>query len=243
MTRALRAELIKLSTTRTFLALTGSALGLALLIIVLITSINDRMTDQDLRDAFSVSHVTGLFILLLGAIGMAGEWRHRTIAATVLSVPHRLRLLAAKVIAYAAAGAALALIVDVVVMGVGTLILLARGENTPAIADLLDVTWRGLLVASLFGGFGVCVGALIRNTASAIVLLLATSFVLEPLLLGLAPAVGRLGPLQIAPQGVLGGPGDTGDLPSTGAAVITMFAWLAALFAAAAATFTRRDLV
>jgi ABC-type transport system involved in multi-copper enzyme maturation permease subunit len=243
MTRALRAELIKLSTTRTFLALTGAALGLALLIVVLVTSINDHFTDQDLRDVFSVSHISSLFILLLGAIGMAGEWRHRTIASTVLAVPQRVRLLLAKVVAYAVGGALLALIVNLVVMAIGTLILAARGLNTPNVGDLLDVIWRSLVIAALLGTFGVCVGALIRNTAAAIVLLLALSFVLEPLLFGLAPGVGKFGPLQILPQAITGGNDDPEDLLSAGAAVLAMFAWLGVLFAAAAATFTRRDLV
>ena len=47
--------------------------------------------------------MSGLFILLLGVIGMTGEWRHRTIASTVLAAPGRALLLAAKVISYAVA--------------------------------------------------------------------------------------------------------------------------------------------
>lgn len=244
MTRALRAELIKLSTTRTFVALVAAAMGLSLLIVVLITSIDTNLSEQDLHDTFANSDASGLFILLLGAIGMAGEWRHRTIAGTVLAVPHRLRLLGAKLIAYATAGTVLALLVNLVVMAVGSLILASRGEDTLAVSGLLDVLWRSLTIAALFGGFGVCVGTLIRNNAGAIVLLLAVQFVLEPLLFGLAPDVGRFGPLSAAPAGVNGGGGyEDSDGLSTGAAVLAMSAWLGVLFAAAAATFTRRDLV
>src|SRR5215211_5638889 len=77
--------------------------------------------------------------LLLGVIGMAGEWRHRTIASTVLAVPQRLRLMTAKVLAYATAGVVLSLIVNLISFGVGTLILSARGEETLAVAELLGI--------------------------------------------------------------------------------------------------------
>jgi ABC-type transport system involved in multi-copper enzyme maturation permease subunit len=244
VTRALQAELIKLRTTRTFLALVGSAAGLSLLIIVLITSIDSGLDPADQKDAFALSDASGLFVLLLGAIGMAGEWRHRTIAATVLTVPRRLLLLGSKVIAYAVAGALIALAVNVAVMAVGSLILAARGFDLAGPADMLDVLWRSLTVAALFGGFGVCVGALIRNNAGAIVVLLAIQFVLEPLLFGLAPDVGRFGPLSAAPGAITqAGFDDTGDLLAPGIAVLVMIAWLGVLFAAAAATFTKRDLV
>ena len=48
-----------------------------------------------MRELFTADF-SGLFILLLGVMGMAGEWRHRTITSSVLAAPDRLRLLAAK---------------------------------------------------------------------------------------------------------------------------------------------------
>jgi hypothetical protein len=243
VSRALRAELIKLSTTRTFLALVGSAVALSLLVVVLITTLSDNLVGEDLRGAFS-SDASGLFIMLLGAIGMAGEWRHRTIASTVLSIPHRLRLLGAKFIAYAAAGVLLSLAVNVAIMLVGSVILSSRGEETLPFADLVDVLWRNLVVAALYAAIGVGVGALVRNPAGAIVLLLALLFVVDGTLFALAPDVWKYGPLGGVPSGIIGvGPDDQEDLLGAGAALAVGAGWLALLFAAAAASFTRRDLV
>jgi ABC-2 type transport system permease protein len=242
MTRALRSELIKLSTTRTFIAFVASAVGLSLLIVVLIALLSNNTTEDDLRTTFTADF-SALFIALLGVIGMAGEWRHRTIASTVLSTPHRIRLLAAKMIAYAIAGALLSLAVNVAIMSVGTLILSLRNETTLPFSDLIDLLWRNLTVAAFLGPIGVCIGALVRNPAVAIVLVLAWGFVVENILIGLVPSVGRFGFTSGAPAGITQVSPDGLNLLPTGVALLVMAGWVALFFAPAAATFTKRDLV
>ena len=240
MTRALQAELLKLRTTRTFFAFVVSAVGLSLLIVILFTALAD-FDQEDTRSAFTADFAS-LFITLLGAIGMAGEWRHRTIANTVLSIPRRLRLLGAKLIAYAIGGALLSLFVNIAIMIAGTLILSSRGIDTLSFGDLLDVLWRNLAVAAFLGPIGVCVGTLIRNPAVAIVVILAWGFVLENTLSAVATDVEKFLPTQGAPAGVQ--QVDIGFEPlSTGVALLVMAGWVAVLGAAAIATFTRRDLV
>ena len=166
MSRLLEAELLKLRTTRTFFALVGAALALSLLVVVLVSILGEDFTKKDVRDLFTADF-TGLFIILLGVIGMAGEWRHRTITSTVLAAPNRLRLLTAKMLSYAAAGVVLSLIVTLTIMVVGTAILSARGEETAAVSDLLDVLWRNLLVAGLVGALGVGLGQQTRSLEQA----------------------------------------------------------------------------
>ena len=202
MTSLLKAEMLKLRTTRTFAALVGAALALSLLVVVLTALLVDDFTAEDVRNLFTADF-TGLFIMLLGVMGMAGEWRHKTITGTILAAPDRLRLLAAKTLSYAAAGALLSLIVTLTIMLVGTIILAARGEVTIGLGDLLDVLWRNLLVAALVGALGVGLGALIRNQVVAIIGVLILGFVVEPALFGLAPDVARFGPTQGAPGGII----------------------------------------
>jgi ABC-type transport system involved in multi-copper enzyme maturation permease subunit len=243
MIALLAAELLKLRTTRTFVALTASALALSLLVVVLRTTLSSDFGEQDVRDLFT-GDFTSLFILLLGVMGMAGEWRHKTITSTVLAAPVRARLVAAKVLSYAVAGAVVSLIVTVAIMAVALLILAGRGEPTLGLADLADVLWRNLAVAALLGGFGVCIGALVRNQVVAIVGLLVFSFVLEPAILSLEPDVGRFGPTSGAPAGIqaLDAFG-AGDLLAPGIALLVMIGWVALGSVAAAAVVRRRDLV
>jgi ABC-2 type transport system permease protein len=244
MSVLLEAELLKLRTTRTFAALVGAALALSLLVVGLTSALSDTLTRSDVNSLFAADF-TGLFILLLGIMGMAGEWRHRTITGTVLAAPWRLRLLGAKVLSYAAAGALLSLIVTLTIMLVGTVILSIRGEVTPDAAKLVDILWRNLVVAALLGALGVGIGGLIRNQVVAIVGTLAVSFVLEPTLFALVPEVARFAPTQGAPSGIVqvDALGGTIDRLSAGVAVLVMLGWIALFFAAAGARLRRFDLV
>jgi ABC-type transport system involved in multi-copper enzyme maturation permease subunit len=242
----LKAELLKLRTTRTFVALVAAALALSLLVVVLTALLQKHFTESEAKNLFTAD-ATGLFILLLGVMGMAGEWRHRTITGTVLAAPNRLRLLTAKFIAYAAAGALLSLIVTLVIMFVGSIILSARGQPTVGLTDLLDVLWRNLLVAALLGALGVGIGGLIRNQVVAIVGILIVAFAVEPTLYALVPDVGRFAPTTNAPGGIIHanpfGDQSTTDLLTPGVAVLVMLGWIGLFYAAAGARLRRFDLV
>jgi hypothetical protein len=179
--------------------------------------------------------------VLLGAIGMTGEWRHRTITGTVLAAPNRVRMLAAKVLAYSAAGVVLSLLVTVATMVVGTLVLSGNGDETLGAGGLLDVLWRNLAVAALLGPLGVCVGALVRNQVVTVIGLIVVAAALEPPLLHAAPSVGRFGPLFGAPGGILGV--DEVGLLAPGLALAVVAAWIAVAFLGAGARLRRRDLV
>jgi ABC-2 type transport system permease protein len=242
----LKAELLKLRTTRTFVALVAAALALSLLVVVLTAILGDNFTERDVKSLFTADF-TGLFILLLGVMGMAGEWRHRTITGTVLAAPNRLRLLGAKVIAYAVAGALLSLIVTLTIMLVGTIILSARGQVTAGVSDLLDVLWRNLLVAGLLGALGVGIGGLVRNQVAAIVGILIVAFAVEPTLFALVPDVGRFAPTWSVPRGIFHvdplSDRSTSDHLAPGLAVLVMLGWIGLFFTAAGARLRRFDLV
>ena len=243
MSALLKAELLKLRTTRTFVTLVGCAVALSLLLTVLGATLDSGLTEEDLLFLFN-SDFTGLFILLLGVVGMAGEWRHRTITGAVLAAPDRVRFTAAKLLAYAVAGMVLSLVVTVTIMVVGTVILAARDEMTLGVADLADILWRNVLVAAYLGAFGVCVGGIVRNQVVAIVGVLVLSFLVEPALIGLVPDVGKFGPLGGAPASLQRTDFfDEGNLLAPGFAALVMLAWIGLGFAATAALLRRRDVV
>ena len=246
MTRALQAELIKLRTTRTFAALVLSAAALSLLVVVLTTSLSDAWDANDARNLFTADF-TSLFIILLGVMGMAGEWRHRTITSTILAAPDRLRLLAAKMLSYAVAGMVVSFVVTAALMLVGTLILSSRGQTTLPAGELADVMWRNLVVAAYLGAVGVCVGAIVRSQVGVIIGLLVWMLFLESALTWALGDVVQFGPLNGAPAGVINAgfvddDASTVELLDAPSAMLVMFGWVAILFAAGGLLLRRRDL-
>ena len=233
MTALLQAELLKLRTTRTFAAVVASAAALSLTLVVLGAALGKETKAHAL---FTNSAITCI-IVILGAIAMTGEWRHRTITGSVLAAPNRVRLLAAKAISYSVAGIALSIIVTVPTIIVGELVLSGRGLSTLGAGGIADVLWRNLAVAALLG---VCVGALIRNQIVTVIGLIIIAAAIEPAVFQAVPEVGRLLPLAGAPGGVLGG--THGDL-SPRPALAVMVAWTLTIFAAAAWRLHARDLV
>jgi ABC-2 type transport system permease protein len=238
MNALLHAELLKLRTTRTFGAVVGTAAALSLVLVALGAILG---AEKDPHALFTNTSITYI-IVLLGAIGMTGEWRHRTITGTVLAAPDRLRLLAAKALSYSVAGIMLSLLVTVATMLVGTLILDLRGDTTLGPGGLADVLWRNLAVAAVLGPVGVGIGALVRNQIVTVVGLVAVAAVIEPAIFQVAPGVGRFGPLAGAPGGIIGGP-DADGLLAPGLALAVLIIWAGIAFGAAAWRLRSRDLV
>jgi hypothetical protein len=246
MTALLRAELLKLRTTRTFLALTAVAVGTSLVIGVLVSLLTEPTEESVLTDVFTID-TSGLFIIVLAIVGITGEWRHRTITSSLLAAPDRLRFLAAKTLAFAAAGAVLSLLISISVAIVGMVILSARDLPTPELGELVAQILRNAEAAALLGGFGLALGTLIRNQPVSIVGVLVLLLVIEPTVLALAPSVGRFGPFSALPAAIQHVPSsdigaEDADLIPAGLAAAAMLAWIGAAFAAGAVLLRRRDL-
>jgi ABC-2 type transport system permease protein len=243
----LQAELVKLRTTRTFVALTSAAVGISLVIVVLVTTLSEPTEETVLTDVFTAD-LSSLFILVLAVIGITGEWRHRTITSSLLAAPDRVKFLAAKTLAFAAAGAVLSIAISVAISIVGFIILTARDLPTPGVGELFEQLGRNAAIAVLLGALGVGLGAVVRNQVVAIVGLLVISFVVEPTLVALVDEVGRFGPFGALPTAVQGvPPEDVGyaedtDLLAPGLALLVMLIWIGASFAAGAVLLKRRDL-
>jgi ABC-2 type transport system permease protein len=242
VTRVVLAELLKLRTTRTFWALAGAALGLVLLIVILNLAIDDHLrSEDDVRNLLSTAGIYGLLTLVLGVVAGSGEYRHGTIASTLLVTPQRLRAVSANVIACFLGGAAIGLVVSAAAAAVALPWLSAKDAVLPSTGDTLRIFLGGVLYAALAAGLGAAFGALVRNQVAAVVIVLVLIFVVDPVIVGLLEDVGQftLTGLGIAMSG--GDNGDTDVLPLGVAALV--WALYTALLTALAAIFTaRRDI-
>lgn len=134
--------------------------------------------------ATSVGYV---FPLLYGSMSATGELRHQTITPTFLATPRRGISLGAKSLVQAGVGAGYGVLAFAVTIAGGALTLMVN-DVSPGLADA--DTWflvlRGVCAMALWGVIGVGVGALLRNQVAAIVVVLAFTQFLEPILRSLS---------------------------------------------------------
>jgi ABC-2 type transport system permease protein len=241
--RLIGSELLKLRTTRTFWALAGSAVGLVLLIVVLSLSLDDQLnTEQEVSDLLSTPGLSGLLTLVLGVVVGAGEYRHGTIASTLLVTPNRLRAVAAQVVACFLGGLLIALAAVAAVLVIALPWLSAKGAPIPSAADLAGDLVGGVGYAGLAAALGTALGALLRNQVAAVVTILVLIFVVEPVLQAL---VNDLAPFTLTGLGAAmsGASGDDGtDLLAPGVAALVWACYASLLAVLAAISTSRRDI-
>lgn len=220
MTRLVRAELLKLRTTRTFWWLGGSALGLVLLLVSLNLAIDDSLGSRtDAESLLSTAGIAGLLTLVLGVVAGAGEYRHGTIASTLLVTPQRLRAVSGSVVACLLGGLAIGLAAAGFTAIVALPWLSAKDAVMPSTGTTLGIFLGGAAYAALAAALGAALGALLRNQVAAVVIVLILIFVVDPAVAALFENAGKftLTGLGIA---MSGGHGDSELLPRGLAAVI-----------------------
>ncbi len=239
MTRLIRTEWLKVWTTRGPLGVIASVIALTALITPFAMADagqGDNSKAADAREALAVGpgFITALLLLVLGAMAAAGEFHHRSIVSTYLITPLRRRVLAAKLVAHAVLGAAVA--------GVGAAIsfpvvlLMARGEHLHVASNAHLAAVAAALVAggALASVLGVAVGAILRNQTAAIVAILVWTLLVERLFGGFFPPVLPFGAL-IAAVGLAGA-----HAPGIAASLALLAAWGAGL-GLVAGRFAERD--
>jgi hypothetical protein len=173
-------------------------------------------------------------------VAAAGEYRHGTIASTLLVTPQRLRAVSAAVLACLVGGLAIGLAVSGLTAVIALPWLSAKDVSLPTLGEMLEVLIGAAVYAGLAGALGAALGALLRNQVAAVVILLVVIFVVDPTISALVDDVGEF-TLTGLSASMNGGDSDTDQLPRGVAALIwTLYT---VLFAALAAIFTaRRDI-
>jgi ABC-2 type transport system permease protein len=243
MMAQIRAELLKICSTRTTVGLILGMVALILLFTLLtglFTHPSGLASKEDQRQLLSVGSSAGVFSALAGVFLVTSEYRYGTIRPTFLFNPTRSHVLTAKVVVGALAGLAFGILGEAIGWAIGYVILDGRGITIVLTSsDILLLTLGGLAGVALWGAIGVGVGAIIHNQVGAIITLLAWGLFVDNLLFGLVPSVGRFMPTRAA-DGLMGLKVD--HLLSPGAGAIVLIAWAAALVAIGVALIARRDI-
>ncbi|MGH2821737.1 MAG: hypothetical protein ACRDLY_01715 [Thermoleophilaceae bacterium] len=244
MIRVVGAELLKLRTTRTFWGLAGATLALVMLAVVLPLAIDTDFDENDVRSLLSSAGGSGLMMLVLGVVFGAGEYRHGTIAWTLLVTPVRLRVTSSQALACGVAGAAVGLCAAVLTAAVALPWLAAKDAASLSGGEVLGIFLGGVLYAGLAAALGAGLGALVRNQVAAVVFVLIFLFVVDPALTALIDGYDALSLSGLAASITGGTEEDFGgdDLLPFGVAALIWSAYTLALVAAAALLTSRRDI-
>jgi ABC-2 type transport system permease protein len=184
MTRLVRIELLKLRTVRLPAGLLITAAGLTALFACGDASraghsggsAGSLATAAGLRSVTTDTGWAMLLAALLGVIISSGEFRHATATLTYLATPARGRVLVAKAIAAACAGALFGLAAAVIATGAGLGFAAARGAHGAHGAQfalgagtLAAHVAGAVLGAALLAALGAGLGSLVRSQLAGII--------------------------------------------------------------------------
>lgn len=211
----IKAEFRKVLSTRLWWALLIPSAGVAFLLNLFITlaaSVTQGLSDNaahvplayiSLSESFGF---TAIFTSIFGALGMATEYRHRSITTTYLT-GSRDRVFGAKLVVYGVFG----LGYGVITMAFATLGVVIPGDSNtfPDAGDWLLLSLVGVVIIALWSVLGVGVGGFISNPIAVVLTLPLYGVLGEAVLSGLftairAPQISNFLPVKSSTDSVVG---------------------------------------
>jgi ABC-2 type transport system permease protein len=185
-----------------------------------------------------------LALCVLGVIVITSEYSTGAIRSSLLAVPRRLPMLAAKAVVFAVLELVVSAITVFAVFFISTSILHSHITITLGQPGVLRATIGGILYLIVLGLFAMAIGGLIRHTAGAIATVIGLVLVVPPLI-GLIPGTianhihGYFPTVagQLVGQTIQA----SGDVLSPWQGFGVFCLWTAVLLAGCAVLLTRRD--
>jgi ABC-2 type transport system permease protein len=244
MKNLLAAEVLKLRTTRTLgLLLLGmialTALAVAGAVVLAANANLDLQSEHGVRTVLHVSASGALFVLVLGAMISAGEYRNRTATDSFLTTPRRWRVVAVKLVTAAGAGLAFGALAAGTALAVAAHVYGLKGYTFPlSSSEAWRILGGAMVSASLLGAIGSATGSLVRNQVGVIVGWLVWLTIAESIVVGLVPDIGRWLP-GAASRGLVLDP--NGDFLAQPAAGLVLATYAVVIAASAIVIERRRD--
>lgn len=217
-------------------------IALALMFTILTGTLSPTsqvLTAQDQISLLSFGSIAGVFAALAGIMLVTSEYRFGTIRPTFLFNPSRSRLFVSKIAAGILAGLVFGVVGEGIVYSIGVIILKARGIPISMNGGNVTLLIVGAIVGTaLWGAIGVGLGAIVPNQVGAVISLLAWGFVVENLVFGFLPSIGRFLPIH-AQDSMMGL--TTQHLLPSGGGVAILVAWTVALAGIGLALLKGRD--
>jgi hypothetical protein len=237
-------ELLKLRTTRMFWGNVAAALAFVPVGVALAVTGGSEPLDSTagVRNVMAAGSSGAVILLVIGILITSGEFRHGTATSTFLISPDRRRVIAAKLVAAAIVGATVAVAASLLTIVIAVPWLRSEGVSVLDFRSDAALALLGAVLATVLGAVvGVGLGALVRNQTAAITIALVWTQVVEGLLVGFVPEVGRWFPGGAA-NAVAGVATPNGGLLPMGAAALLLMGYGVLFAAAGASAIVRRDI-
>jgi ABC-2 type transport system permease protein len=244
MNTALRAEVLKLRTTRTTAGVLAGMVGVVLIAIALhaLGLPADRLsTGADQRKTFlDVGSNMGMaFAALIGALSMTVEFRYGTIRPTLLSTPRRGRVVVAKAWTALVVGSFAGMVAAGLACAAGTAFLGLRGMTVDIpVGQYVQLVLGGAAAGAAWATIGLGVGSVLRSQVPAVVGLLVWILFVENVLIAGVPSVGKFSPGALG-RALAGQQADAVRNPAVALILLTAFAMVS--MSAGLTAATRRD--
>ncbi|CAL9653309.1 hypothetical protein SUDANB15_06672 [Streptomyces sp. enrichment culture] len=200
MRRLIAAEFQKMFTTRLWLWLLLISMWLTWVFVYIAIEYGDEAgnvqpaldTAAGQRTVLAASVMGAApLIAVLAAIGMTGEYRHKTATSTFLSTPRRDRVIFAKMITYPLVGVVYGAVNFAVAAAIAVPWLSDKDIDVSLTGSGIPGAFLGVVLAvMLYAVLGVALGALIREQVATVVALLLYTLLIEGLLARLEPLSG-----------------------------------------------------
>jgi ABC-2 type transport system permease protein len=244
MKNLIKAELIKVRTTRTALALLAGMLTFIAIIVVseLGNSPEEWRSIPLVSQSFFVGagSIMWLFVLVLGLRSFTDEFRHGSIVPTLLTNPDRCRVLGAKLVAVAMVSLLFVAAAYGLAMAIGVPRMISAGAHPDVLSGAMSVLLgKAALSGLLWAGIGVGLGLAVKHQVAAIVGSFVWIMIIESLVEGPLPKVAKFLPVHAS----IGLNGFHGNVTLATLAAAAAFAgWALAAVGAGAILFQRRDI-
>ena len=171
MNNLIRSEYRKLVSTRSFYWLAAGVLALSVIAVVSVSGQSEGEWVRDLggQQFIFLGTFTKLLLIVLGIRAMTDEYRFGTVLPTFVAQPVRWKVVAAKFVVVAGAGALIAAIGQLVTMGTAVGMFSINGYGLEIGGDMARLVLGGTLAGMLWALLGVGIGALVRSQVVAIV--------------------------------------------------------------------------
>jgi ABC-2 type transport system permease protein len=246
--RLLRAELLRAASGRTLVTLAVIAVALNALSIVGNGSAKLDALEAGATSAAGVSHeLLGLgfgallFATLFGAFLTTGEFRHGSVARSLIVARRPERLMSAKAGAAVVAGVLFGLLGAGSALLTTAIVMSANGASLVLDRESVLVLTGIVAVCVLSALWGSALGWIVRSQLPTLIGIMAWTLIAEGAIISLAPGVGRF--LPGGAQSSIVRDFDTGDPLSTPLGYLLFAGWIAAASVLAVSLMRRRDVI